>query len=177
MSVTKGYDELLVPFFDDERSLAEKLRASEREWRPHQSEHDCPELIGGLVLELGEYHSSYAGSEPAPTMRILGRDNSVWSVVAFHGFLRWEIQRKSPRVGDFVAIAYRGTQKAKREGESDAYVYVLVVERNPASVAVETNERGNEVLADSSPAQPLPEHVNEILDELVDEVNDGALPF
>jgi hypothetical protein len=159
MASKPHHDGLLEPFFADERTLVEKLQAEEREWRPHQPEHGCPELVAGLVLELGEYHSSYAGAEPAPTARLLARDGTVWSVVAFHGFLRWEIRRKRPRVGDFVAIAYRGTQKAKREGESDAYVYALEVERNPAAVTVETNARGNEQLAGSDVPPPLGEEV------------------
>jgi hypothetical protein len=149
-----------VPFFTDSRSLSEKLAAEDREWRPHQQEHKCPAEIFGLVLELGEYFSSYRDAsgenKTHTTARVLSADNTVWSVVAFHGFLQSEFDRKKPRVGDFVAIAYKGTRPAKKAGESDANVYRLEVERNPDSVPVETNDRGNEALVGSDPAPPIP---------------------
>ncbi len=60
--------DLLDPFYEDTRSISEKLAATEREWRPNQQEHDCPAIIAGLVLELGEYASEY-GEEAAPTVQ------------------------------------------------------------------------------------------------------------
>jgi hypothetical protein len=120
-----------VPFFTDERTLAEKLECDRREWRPHQPEHDCPNTIFGLVLERGTYTSSYGEREPRETARILTADNIEWSVIAFHGYLQSEFRRKQPRDGDFIALAFQGTKPAKRSGENDAYAYTIEVERNP----------------------------------------------
>jgi hypothetical protein len=171
-------EDLLEPFFTDERTIADKLAATEREWRPHQPEHDCPPIIAGLVLELGEYFSEYS-EEPAPTLRVLDRDNTVWSVVGFHGRLRWEVKKTAPRVGDFTAIAYRGVIASKKKGMNDAHDYAVAVERNPDAVVIEQNERGNDQLAGSTPAQPLPPD-DEILDETAEgtaeEAGDG-IPF
>jgi hypothetical protein len=145
-----------VPFFTDARSLTEKLAVSRREWRPTQPDSDSPPMIFGLVLERGEFFGKYSDDEPAPTARVLTGDNVEWSVVGFHGFLRSEFKRKNPRVGDFAAFAYQGT-RAGRPGESDAFVYVVEVERNPDAVDVELDERGNETLAGSDPDPPLPQ--------------------
>ena len=173
MTVTHEPDQL-DPFFKDERSLGEKLAATEREWRPHQPAHESPEIIAGLVLETGEYHSEY-GEEPAPTLRLLDRQNHVWSVVGFHGRLRWEIKKTGLRVGDFVALAYRGVIPSKKKGLNDAYDYTAAVERNPDTVEIEQSRRGNDVLAGSDPVVSLPED-----DEILDEVPEGAgddIPF
>src|SRR5207247_681422 len=104
---------------------------------------------------------------------VLTADNVVWSIVAFHGFLQSEFDRKQPRVGDFVAITYRGTKPAKKQGESDAYVYRMEVERNPAAVAVETNDRGNEALVGSDPAPTIPV----VEDDTEKEADDDGIPF
>lgn len=144
-----------VPFFMDSRTLSEKLTAENREWRPHEPQHECPAMIFGLVLERGTYHSKF-GKEHE-TARLLTADNIVWSVIGFHGYLQSEFERKNPRVGDFVAIAYLGTKPAKKEGESDANVYRIEVERNPAgAVPVETDDRGTESLVGSDPAPTIP---------------------
>lgn len=174
----------LEPFFADERTIQEKLATIEREYRPHQPEHDCPVIIGGLVLETGEYFSEYSEGEPVPTLRILDRTNTTWSIIGFHGRLRYEIKKTAPRVGDFVAVAHRGVIPAKKKGMNDAHDYAIAVERNPDAVVVEQNERGNDVLADSDPAAPLPQHAGDTLDEIVDEIaaetegdDDDGLPF
>src|SRR5262245_39557115 len=119
-----------VPFHKDTRTIADKLAVDKRNWTPHK-EHDQPRTIFGLCVERGVYHSSYDKDEPRETMRLLTGDNVEWSVIAFHGYLQSEILRKQPRVGDFVAAAYRGTKPAKKLGESDAHVYVIEIERDP----------------------------------------------
>jgi hypothetical protein len=43
------FSRLLVPFFEDMRTLAEKLHVEDRQWRQHQPNQKCPELIAGLV--------------------------------------------------------------------------------------------------------------------------------
>jgi hypothetical protein len=84
------------------------------------------------VLELG----SYTGFERvSPTLTLVDADGTEWGVIAFHGFLRSAIERQTPRVGDWVAIAYLGTKPSSKQGESDAHVYRLVVERNPDAPA------------------------------------------
>ena len=118
------------PFFSDTRTFAEKLAVTEREWRPHQPQHNCPAIVCGLVLELGTFVSAYDDGDTLTTCRILTEDNVVWSVVAFHGYLQNEFDRKRPQVGDFVAFVYRGTVPAKT-GQKDAYDYLVVVEKNP----------------------------------------------
>jgi hypothetical protein len=176
-SVKKNPDasDLLEPFFTDERSISEKLAASEREWRPHQPEHDCPPIVGGLVLETGEYFSEY-NEEPAPTLRVLDRSNDVWSVVGFHGRLRWELKKTAPRVGDFIAIAYRGVIPSRKAGMNDAHDYAVAVERNPDAVETEQNERGSDVLAGSDVAPPIPPVGDDVVDEPVEEADDD-IPF
>jgi hypothetical protein len=173
----------LEPFFADARTIQEKLAAVEREYRAHQSEHECPPIIAGLVLELGEYFSEYAEGA-VPTVRVLDRFNTVWSVIAFHGRLRWEIEKTAPRVGDFMAIAYRGVIPSKKKGMNDSYDYAVAVERNPELVDVETNSRGNEVLAGSDPVPSYPDDDDVLDDDVLDTVSaagqeegDDAIPF
>ena len=101
-----------VPFFTDIRTLSQKLVADKREWRPTEPEFDCPNMIFGLVLELGEYYGKYR-EEPAPTMQLLTEDNIVWSVIGFHGYVRSEFAREQPQVGDFAAVAYLGNEKGE----------------------------------------------------------------
>jgi hypothetical protein len=144
-----------VPFFEDTRTLTEKLAVSRREWRPTQADSDSPPMIFGLVLERGDYFSKYDPETPKPTARLLTADNVEWSVIGFHGFLASELRRKDPRVGDFAAFAFQGTKPGK-PGESDAFVYVVEVERNPDRVDVELDERGAETLPGSDPDPPLP---------------------
>jgi hypothetical protein len=168
-------EEAPVPFFTDTRSLPEKLRGDSREWRPHQPEHDCPSMIFGLVIERGEYVSSCrdsAGNNKAhDTARVLTHDNIVWSVIGFHGYLQSEFDRKQPAVGDFVAVAYQGTKPARKQGESDAHVYQIEVERNPAGPKVD--DRGSELLPGSDPAPPIP-----VVDDDVQRMQgDGDIPF
>jgi hypothetical protein len=116
------------PFFEDTRTISEKLASDERQWKPHEGEN-CPNTLFGLVLERGTFTSNYDNRD-VPTLQILAADGTVWSVTAFHGYLAGAIKRKNPRAGDFVAIAYKGKGKAK-EGESEPYLYQLEVERNP----------------------------------------------
>jgi hypothetical protein len=118
-------------FFTDPRNFREKLAAEERSWMPHKPEEDCPVLLAGLVIERGAFISSYDGDDQVPTMRVLTADNVEWSVIAFHGWLRAELERHDPHPGDFVALAYKGTKPARTKGDNDAYVYKLVVVRNP----------------------------------------------
>jgi len=160
MSVTT--DNLLEPFFTDERTIQQKLAATEREWRPQEPGHESPAIIAGLVIEVGEYYSSEYHDENgapkiSPTLRVLARDNVVWSVIGFHGYLREDIRRKQPKPGDFVALAFRGTVAARKKGFKDAFDFKVEVERNPDAVATEQNQRGNDALAGSDPVPTLPE--------------------
>ena len=139
------------PFYVDERTIQEKLAATEREYRPHQPAHGCPAIIGGLVLETGEYFSEYGDGEPVPTLRLLDRSNTVWSIIGFHGRLRYEIEKTKPRIGDYVAIAHRGVIPAKKKGMNDAHDYALAVERNPDAVDVETDDSSDELPVYVSP--------------------------
>ncbi len=126
MSVTANAP---VPFFTDTRTIAEKLGSDDREWRPHEPEHECPTAIFGLVLERGTYFSRF--DKEHHTARVLTADNIVWSLIGFHGWLQSELERKNPQVGDFVGIAFTGTKPARREGESPAFTYRVEVVRNP----------------------------------------------
>ena len=144
-----------APFFTDPRTLIEKLTGEKREWRPHEPERECPAVLFGLVLERGKYYSDYTDSDNNPrvheTALILDADNVEWSVIAFHGYLAGEFDRKQPQVGDFVAIAFRGTKPAKRSGESDPYDYLMAVERNPAT-SVTASEPSVDELPNEEPA-------------------------
>ena len=82
-------------------------------------------------------------------MRLLTRDNVVWSVIAFHGWLNGEIRRKNPRPGDFVGASYKGTKPAKKAGESDANVYRVETVRNPDN---ETAAEGDAIAAPETAA-------------------------
>ena len=131
-----------VPFFEDTRSLAERLGSDDREWRPHEPQFECPAAIFGLVLERGEYFSRF--DKQHPTARILTAGNVVWSVIGFHGWLQSELERKNPQVGDFVGIAFAGTKPARREGESPAFTYRVEVVRNPAAAAPDEPAEGED---------------------------------
>lgn len=135
-TVAQRQEPAIVPFFTDTRTLSEKLACDKREWRPHQPKHNCPAVVYGLVTERDTFTSAYGDGEKVPTLRILTADNIEWSVIGFHGYLRSELERKDPRPGDFIALAFTGTKPGKT-GESDAYLYVLELERNPATPVTE----------------------------------------
>jgi hypothetical protein len=128
----------LTPYFNDPRTLREKMAAEENEWRPHQPEYGSPPMIAGLLLERGEFLSTL-GPEPEqkPTLRILEWPaNTEWKSIAFHGWLKGEIDRKDPQPGDYVVVAYNGVKKATKAGHNDEYTYRLFVEHNPAGRVV-----------------------------------------
>src|SRR5829696_8852993 len=116
------------PFFEDTRTIAEKLQADKRNWIPAKHQDD-PRMIFGLVLERDTFTSDL-DDKVKPTARILSSDNIEWGVIGFHGFLREELERKDPRPGDFAAFAFQGTKPATKPNESDSFVYTVVVERN-----------------------------------------------
>lgn len=119
-----------VPFFTDERSISDKINTKKENWTPHKDSNQ-PQTLFGLCVETGEYHDTKYADEPRPTMRLLTDQKVEWSIIGFHGWLRSAIQQQRPLVGDFVAVAYQGVKPAKRQGESDAYMYALAIERNP----------------------------------------------
>lgn len=123
-----------VPFFTDTRTLVEKLNATQRDWMPTEPEENCPAMILGLILERGTFTSKYKDNsgefKVLPTARILTADNTIWSIIGFHGYLKSELERKNPQPGDFAAFAFTGTKPGK-PGESDAYIYAVEVERHP----------------------------------------------
>jgi len=129
-------NDIPTPFFEDTRTLAEKLQVDRRDWIPTKHPDD-PKTIFGLVIERGSYVGK---TDTHPTARVLTADNIEWGVIAFHGWLHSAFDRKDPRVGDFVAIAYTGTKPAKKKGDSDAYTYALEVERNPEMPLLEVAE-------------------------------------
>ena len=133
MTVANGHNENNdpVPFFTDTRSVSERLNAQQLAWRPHKDEG--PQLLAGLVLDRGSYVSDFDGLAK-PTAVILDAptgDGVEWRVVGFHGWLAGFLNKHNPRIGDWVAVAYNGTRPARKAGESDAYTYRGVVERNP----------------------------------------------
>jgi hypothetical protein len=117
------------PFFTDPRSLPEKLASRQAKWIPHDDEQGCPALLCGLVLDRGWYESSYGGGS-IPTLSVLDQDGTVWSVIAFHGWLAGALKKKKPREFDFVAISFQGLGRPKK-GENPPYLYSLEVVRNP----------------------------------------------
>lgn len=119
-----------VPFFADPRTLTEQLYADRRDWIPTKPEEKCPPIISGLVLELGTYTD--LNGEEVPTLRLLTDDLQIeWSVIGFHGWLKNAIRRKNPNVNDYVLLAFRGVKPTRKKGESDAFMYDLLVARNP----------------------------------------------
>jgi hypothetical protein len=141
-----------TPFFTDSRTLAEKLRGDKRDWIPTKNADD-PKIIFGLVLERGSYVGK---NDTHPTARILDAGNNIdWGVIAFHGWLHSEFERKNPRVGDFVAIAYNGTRPAKKAGDSDAFMYAMEVERNP-ELPLDLEPAGLAPVDDAGSESPLP---------------------
>ncbi len=97
----------------------------------------------------------------------------------FPGRLRWELKKTAPRVEDLLALAYRGVIPSKKKGLNDAYDYAVAVERNPETVVVEQNNRGNDVLAGSNPVPTLPDD-DDVLEESDDEPGEeeaDAIPF
>lgn len=139
---------ILTPFFEDTRPVVARLQAERRDWIPTKATSGSPELLAGLVLELGSYTG--LNDKVSPTFRLLDSENVEWSVIGFHGFLRSEIARHNPRVGDWVAVAFNGTKAATKAGESDSFVYRLVVERNPAAPYV-PDSAADELAAPAGP--------------------------
>jgi hypothetical protein len=117
-----------VPFFKDERSVSQRLSAEQRQWKPTKGEG--PSLLCGLVLDRGTYISGLNG-QVCKTAVVLDADGVEWSVIGFHGWLVKILERDDPRIGDWVALSFNGTKPSKTAGESDAYVYRGVVERDP----------------------------------------------
>jgi hypothetical protein len=129
-----------VPFFEDTRTLAEKLNSQQRKWMPHKDEG--PSMIFGLVLERGTYFSDYYDNDGKRkehcTARVLDATANIeWSVIGFPGYLDSEFRRKDPHVGDFVGAVYKGVVPAKKKGQSDAYDFQMEVERNPNAPLIE----------------------------------------
>ena len=121
-----------TPFFEDTRSVSERLNAEQCSWKPTKGEG--PQMLAGLMLDRGTYISDLDGSQ-FPTAVLLDEptaDGVEWNVIGFHGWLRAFLLRENPRIGDWVAVAFTGTKPSKKAGESDAYMYRGVVERNPA---------------------------------------------
>jgi hypothetical protein len=143
-----------VPFHKDPRSLMQKLAAEKREWRPHQKEHDCPQVISGLVLETGTYADMNGAAKH--TLRLLTDDLATeWSVIAFHNVLHGRIDRARPRVGDYALLMYGGvSSKPPRKGENPAYAYEVLVEDNPAVSRTATPQTTEERL-DAIIGEPL----------------------
>lgn len=129
MSTVPAPNDESVPFFTDPRSLTEQLNADKRDWIPTKNEND-PRVISGLVIEAGTYTDM--NDEEVPTRRLLTDDLQIeWGVIGFHGWLKNALRRKNPRVGDYALIAFKGTKPTTKKGESDAYMYDLLVQRNP----------------------------------------------
>lgn len=126
----------LEPFFTDPRSIHDRLHAEAAQWIPHKG--DGPALLAGLVLEQGSYTG--LDDKVSPTLRLLDGAGVEWSVIAFHGFLRSELERLQIRIGDWVAISYNGTKPAKKVGQSDAHIYKALVERDPSNPLVESGD-------------------------------------
>lgn len=145
-----------APFFDDARTMIQKLGAEKRSWLPHKPAQNCPATISGLVVERSVFTDM--NDRPVPTPRLLSDDLKVeWSIIAFHAWLRREVDAQNPRPGDYILVAYGGTTPAKRPGESDAHIYQLILERNPARRAEpEEVERGDESVLDELDADGLP---------------------
>lgn len=121
-----------VPFFTDPRTLIQKLNVQKRDWIPTKPAEGCPPIIHGLVLERGTYTD--LNGEPAPTLRLLTDDlKTEWGVIGFHGWLRRGMTTQDPQPGDYVLLSYAGTKAAKKMGNNDAYMYEVLVERNPAA--------------------------------------------
>ncbi len=163
-----------VPFFEDRRTIVEKLNCDKRQWAPHK-ETDCPAQIFGLILELGTYFSDFkddqGNSRMHPTARVLTHENIEWSVIAFAGYLKSEFERKNPRVGDFAAFAFSGVKPSKKAGENDAYVFVLEVERNPDPTSAATLV-SSQVLAEQAAGE---EYVEALVDQdIEDELEEAA---
>lgn len=119
-----------IQSFRDIRTMAEKLEAKRENWIPHNPELDQPRSIDGLVLGRSERELGFGQKGSAPILRILGDDGVEWNVAGFHAFLRGEMVREGPRIGDRVGILYQGLGEAK-ENQSPPHLYRVVVERNP----------------------------------------------
>ena len=53
-------------------------------------------------------------------------------MIAFHGWLKREVENEDPQPSDFVVASYTGVKKATKAGYSDGNMYRLFVEHNPA---------------------------------------------
>lgn len=109
--------------------MEQKLSAPRENWKPH-AELTQPKSLSGLVIDLGERDLGFEQQGTAPIVRLLAEDGTEWNVAGFHAFLRAELLRAQPGIGDRLGVVYQGEGVAK-ENQSPPHLYRVVVERNP----------------------------------------------
>ena len=100
-------------------------------WQPHK-EPSQPKGIEGRIVDAyeidGEYADPATGEIPRiPCLIIAGVDGTTWGVRGYHKILREEIKKKSPTVGDTIAILYVGEKRSQVRGRKPAHVYRVAV--------------------------------------------------
>jgi hypothetical protein len=124
-------------------SLLEELESAPEEsgeyteseqWRPEPGDG-----IEGVVIETFSFRSKYPDQKtgvkhmiPGLVLQVDG-DDTPWSVVGLHGFLRGEIEKAEPAVGDRVAVIYTGKRPTK-DGEFEFHHYRFAIRRGNGSV-------------------------------------------
>ena len=103
-------------------TIEDRLNREPEAWKPQPGDR----LIG-TVVEVEEYRSDYG---TYPMITISTDDGQEWMFHAFHTVARTEIERKQPKPGDRIGIAYHGLSEKGYEQ------YRIVLERqNGVAVA------------------------------------------
>jgi hypothetical protein len=106
--------------------LAERAARFPEPWKPEPND-----VLEGVVTELDWRDSDYS-EDQYPILTVLGDDGIEQSFHGFHTMARLEIERKKPRIGDRIAIAYHGLGQAK-PGMEPPHRYRVVVDGQPAN--------------------------------------------
>jgi hypothetical protein len=103
-------------------SLTDRAQSFPEAWKPNEGD-----AIEGVVTELATRASEYGPDYTIITVEDDG--GNEWAIHGFHSMLRNEIERKTPQVGDRIAVAYHGLGESSAPGMSAPHKYRLVVER------------------------------------------------
>jgi hypothetical protein len=139
-------------------------------WRPDDNPNH-PKAVTGTIVKLGVYENDMWGQSPSLT--IMGADGKGWRWLALHTVpkdeLGWErfgekgkqgrYTDRSPRVGDPIAVAYKGRVESGDSAYEDwrvAFVHAEHAHLFGSGAVAPAPEQGVELAVGSAPDRPTP---------------------